>query len=178
MKIFSQGASYPKLPSNGNYWISETAILIDEVELKVGSSVWFGAVIRGDNEKILIGPYTNIQENCILHTDPGYPISIGSNCTIGHGAILHGCSIGNNCIIGMGSIILNGAILGNDCIVGAGSLLTEEKNFLESGKLILGSPAKVIRDLRAPEMQNIRDSAQGYAKKAKRYKEKFKAKKM
>ena len=96
--------------------------------------MWFGAVIRGDNEQISIGYGTNVQENCIIHTDEGYPVRIGRNCTIGHGAIIHGCSIGDNCIIGMGAIILNGAEIGKNCMVGAGTLITEKKKFLETGK--------------------------------------------
>ena len=174
MTIFSIGLRTPDLPSNDEYWIADTASVIGEVELKEQSSVWFGAVIRGDNEKIFVDSGSNIQENCVLHTDLGYPVTIGKNCTIGHGAIIHGCSIGDNCIIGMGSTILNGAVIGNNCVVGAGSLITEQKKFLAGGNLILGSPAKVVRNLNECEIRNIRDSASGYISKAKKIKETIK----
>lgn len=174
MTIFSIGSRIPVLPSNNEYWIAKTAAVIGRVELNEQTSVWFGATIRGDNEKIFVGFGSNIQENCVLHTDLDYPITIGENCTIGHGAILHGCTIGNNCVIGMGTIILNGAMIGDNCIVGAGSLITEQKDFLVDGKLILGSPAKVVRNLDKHEISNILESALGYASKAKRFKEKMK----
>ena len=174
MTVFSISSTKPKLPSNDKYWIADTASVIGDIELNEFASVWFGATIRGDNERISIGSGTNIQENCILHTDVGYKIQIGNNCTIGHGAILHGCSIGNNCIIGMGAIILNGARLGNNCIVGAGALVTEQKEFLEHGKLILGSPAKVVRDLKENEIKNILESALTYRAKALIFKKELK----
>ena len=174
MTIFSIGSKIPVLPSNNKYWIAKTAVVVGRVELREQTSVWFGATIRGDNEKISVGFGSNIQENCVLHTDLGYPITIGENCTIGHGAILHGCKIGNNCIIGMGTIILNGATIGDNCIVGAGSLITEQKDFLAHGKLILGSPAKVARNLDKHEISNIIESALGYASKASSFKEKMK----
>lgn len=174
MSIFSFETVAPKLPGNGKYWIAESANVIGNVELNENTSVWFGAVIRGDNERISVGTGSNIQENCIIHTDIGYPVKIGKNCTIGHGAILHGCSIGNNCIIGMGSIILNGAKIGDNCIVGAGALITEAKIFLENKKLMLGSPGKVVRNLREEEIHNILDSALGYQAKAEIFKETLK----
>ena len=171
MSIFSIGSRTPILPSNGNYWIADTAAVVGDIEVEEKVSVWFGASIRGDNEKIWLGSGSNIQENCVLHTDKDYPLQIGSNCTIGHGAILHGCVIGFNCIIGMGAIILNGAKIGNNCIVGAGALITEEKNFFESNKLILGSPAKITRDLTAFELRKIYASAIGYQAKMELFKQ-------
>ena len=169
MSIFSIESRTPRLPSYGNYWIANTATLVGDIDVEDKVSIWFGAVLRGDNEKIRIGFGTNIQENCVLHTDKDYPLEVGDNCTIGHAAILHGCIIGDNCIIGMGSIIMNGAKIGNNCIVGAGALVTEEKSFLEDNKLILGSPAKVIRGLTRDEMKKISDSAIGYQSKIKSF---------
>ena len=171
MSIFSVGSKDPRLPSNDNYWISDSATVIGDIEVEEKVSIWFGAIIRGDNEKICLGYGTNIQENCILHTDKDYPLKVGNNCTVGHGAILHGCVIGHNCIIGMGAIVLNGAQIGNNCIVGAGALVTEQRSFMENNKLILGIPAKVTRDLTADEVQKINDSAIGYQSKLKLFKD-------
>ena len=171
MSIFSVGFKDSRLPSNDNYWIADSATVVGDIEVEEKVSIWFGAVIRGDNEKICLGYGTNIQENCILHTDNDYPLKVGNNCTVGHGAILHGCVIGHNCIIGMGAIVLNGAHIGNNCIVGAGALVTEQRNFMENNKLILGTPAKVIRDLTAEEVQKINDSAIGYQSKLKLFKD-------
>lgn len=170
MPIYELAGCQPVVPMNNNYWVANNAFVVGEVELSSKVSIWFGAIIRGDNEKIIIASGTNIQENCVLHTDITFPLNIGTNCTIGHGAILHGCSIENNCIIGMGSIILNGTKIGKNCIVGAGSLITEHRHFLESGKLILGSPAKVVRDLSDEEIKIIEETALGYQHKMKIFK--------
>ena len=171
MSTFSVTSKFPTLPLNGKYWIADTARVVGDINLEENVSVWFGSVIRGDNEHIAIGSGTNIQENCILHTDKDYPLDVGSNCTIGHGVILHGCEIGYNCIIGMGYIIMNGAKIGNNCIVGAGALVTEDKMFLESNKLILGRPAKVTRDLTSNEVQKISKSAADYRSKMKLFRD-------
>ena len=170
MTIFNFESKAPSLPQDNKFWLAETACIIGNVNLDLNTSVWFGAVIRGDNEQISIGYGTNVQENCIIHTDEGYPVRIGRNCTIGHGAIIHGCSIGDNCIIGMGAIILNGAEIGKNCMVGAGTLVTEKKRFLETGKLILGAPARCIRDLKEEEIKKIRLSAKSYQIKAQAFK--------
>lgn len=166
MTVYSIGSKQPTVPIDGRFWVADTARLIGDVKLQENCSVWFGAVIRGDNERISLGFGCNIQENCVLHTDVGCPIEIGDNCTIGHGAILHGCTIGNNCIIGMGAIILNGGKVGHNCMVGARTLITEDKEFLADGKLILGSPAKVVRDLTKDEINAIELSALSYQSKA------------
>lgn len=171
MNIFSVDYKVPRFPSSGNYWIAHTATVIGDIKVNENVSIWFGAVLRGDNEKICIGSGTNIQENCTLHTDKDYPLEVGSNCTIGHAAILHGCIIGDNCIVGMGAIIMNGAKIGNNCIIGAGALVTEEKSFLGRNKLILGSPAKVIRDLTKNEIKKISNSAIGYQSKMKLFRD-------
>ena len=132
------------------------------------ASFWFGAVARGDNEAIRIGDGSNIQEMSLLHTDPGYPVTIGRDCTIGHKAIIHGCTIGDETLVGMGAIILNGAVIGNNCLVGAGALVTEGKTF-EDGSLIVGSPARVVRSLDDAAIEELRASARRYSANAQRF---------
>jgi len=129
------------------------------------ASVWFGATLRGDNEEILLGEGSNIQENCVLHTDHGFPLKIGKNCTIGHSVILHGCSIADNTLIGMGSTILNGAQIGKGCLIGAGSLITENK-VIPDGSLVMGFPGKVIRQLNKEIKESLIASALHYQKRA------------
>ena len=142
-----------EFPEHGRYWIAPTATLIGKVRLKVDASVWFGAVLRGDNEWIELGERSQIQDNATLHTDPGFPITIGANCVIGHNVILHGCMIGENSLIGMGAILLNGAKIGAGSLVGAGALITEGKSFPENS-LIVGSPAKAVRRTTSPRSRS------------------------
>ena len=150
MPIFNLGKKEPQLPSEGSYWVAPDAHVIGNVILGQDVGIWFGSVLRGDNDLIKIGNETNIQENTIIHVDPNTPVTIGNNCTIGHNAIIHGCTIGNNSLVGMGATILNNAKIGNNCLVGAGALVTENKEFPD-GMLIIGSPAKAVREL-SPEM--------------------------
>src|SRR5262249_49335648 len=140
MAIFALDGQAPELPDAGRYWIAESAIVIGRVRLKTDASVWFGAVLRGDNEWIELGERSQIQDNCTAHTDIGFPITIGADCVIGHNVVLHGCSIGSGSLLGMGAIVLNGAKIGNKCLVGAGALVTEGKEFPDNS-LIVGSPA-------------------------------------
>lgn len=142
-------------------YISETSIIIGDVILKKNTNVWFGAVLRGDEESIVIGTGTNIQENVVVHVDKTNKVVIGNGCTIGHGAIIHGCDIGDNTLIGMGAIILNGAKIGNNTIVGAGSLVTQNKEF-EDGVLIVGNPAKVVRRLTEEEIESNKKACLNY----------------
>lgn len=151
-------------------FIAPNAILIGKVQLAKGANIWFGAVLRGDNESIIIGENSNIQENSILHTDMGCPLTIGDHVTVGHGVILHGCSIGNNSLIGMGATILNRAVIGNNCIVGAGALVTESKNFPD-GSLIVGAPAKIARMLTPEEINKLPLGAIAYADRGRDYKD-------
>jgi carbonic anhydrase/acetyltransferase-like protein (isoleucine patch superfamily) len=144
MPLYQLDNDRPDLPAEGQYWIAETAVLIGRVRLKTDASVWWGAVLRGDNEWIEIGERSQIQDNSTIHTDPGFPATIGTECVIGHNVILHGCTIGSHSLIGMGAIILNGARIGRHCIVGAGALVTEGKEFPDKS-LIVGSPARVVR---------------------------------
>lgn len=127
-------------------WVAQTAVLIGKVTLGAGASVWFGAALRGDNERISIGAGSNVQENCVMHTDMGYPLVVGDNCTIGHKALLHGCTIGDGTLIGMNATVMNGAKIGRYCIIGAGALITEGKE-IPDYSLVVGTPAKIIRTL-------------------------------
>ena len=149
-------------------WAAPSADLIGDVRLGPLASVWFGAVIRADNTPIVLGEVTNVQDGAIGHSDPGAPLTIGARVTIGHQAILHGCTVSDDCLIGMGARILNGAFLGPECLVGAGALITEGKRF-EEGGLIVGSPARVVRPLTDAEKAALRLSAAHYADKAARY---------
>ena len=164
----------PTLPVNNDFWIAPSAFVIGNVILKEGTSIWFGTTIRGDNETVKIMDGTNIQENTILHTDLGFPIEIGKNCTIGHKAMLHGCIIEDNSLIGMGSTILNGARIAKNSLVGACSLVTEGKTFPEKS-LIMGSPAKVVRQLTEKEVEGITKSAHWYQQNMRRFKSDMKA---
>lgn len=146
-------------------WIAPSADVIGDVQLAAQASVWFGAVIRGDNTPILIGARSNVQEGAMLHSDPGAPLIVGSDCTIGHHAVLHGCTIGNGVLIGMGAIILNRAVIGDGCIIGAGALVTEDKVFAP-GTLIVGSPARSVRTLDAATQQFLAASALHYVDKS------------
>lgn len=149
-------------------WVAPDANLIGKVTLEAASSVWFGATLRGDNERITIGAGSNVQENCVLHTDIGYPLVIGANCTIGHKAMLHGCVIGAGALIGMGATILNGAVIGEGSLIGAGALVTEGK-VIPPGSMVLGSPGKVVRELSAEVRASLIKSAEGYQANAARF---------
>lgn len=149
-------------------WIAPSAVLVGRVAVAAEASVWFGAVARGDNDLIAIGPRSNIQENTVLHTDPGFPLTIGTGCTIGHRAMLHGCTIGDNSLIGMSATVLNGARIGNNCLIGAGALITEGKT-IPDGSLVIGAPGKVVRMLDDAEIAGLRRSADFYARNARRF---------
>jgi carbonic anhydrase/acetyltransferase-like protein (isoleucine patch superfamily) len=159
----------PVVPA-GFFWVADNASIVGNVEIGEDVGVWFGAVIRGDNELIRVGRGSNVQDLCVLHTDPGFPLTIGEGCTIGHRAILHGCSIGANSLVGMGATILNGAVIGNNCLVGAGALITEGKTFADNS-LIVGSPAKVVRELDDAGVERLRRSAAHYVLNARRFAE-------
>jgi carbonic anhydrase/acetyltransferase-like protein (isoleucine patch superfamily) len=168
MPIYQLENEKPDLPEQGRYWIAETAILIGRVRLKPDASVWWGAVLRGDNEWIELGERTQIQDNCTIHTDPGFPATIGRECVIGHNAVLHGCTIGPHSLIGMGAIVLNGARIGEHCIVGAGALVTEGKEFPDHS-LIVGSPARAVRTLDEKAAQLVAHGADIYVNRWKYY---------
>ncbi len=168
MAIFELAGEAPELPGEGRYWIAESANVIGRVRLKPDASVWFGSVLRGDNEWIELGERSQIQDNATLHTDPGFPLTIGDNCVIGHNVVLHGCVVGSNSLIGMGAIVLNGAKIGSNCLVGAGALVTEGKQFPD-GSLIVGAPARVIRTLDEKAVAEIARAADIYVRRWQRY---------
>jgi carbonic anhydrase/acetyltransferase-like protein (isoleucine patch superfamily) len=168
MPIYELDGATPEFPDDGSYWIADTATVIGRVRLKRDASVWFGAVLRGDNEWIELGERSQIQDNSMLHTDPGFPMVIGSNCVIGHNTILHGCTIGDNSLIGMGAILLNGAKIGAGSLVGAGALVTEGKIFPDNS-LIVGSPARAVRSLDDKARAMIAAGADIYVRRWRQY---------
>ena len=167
MPIYALDGQAPEFEDD-SVWVAPDATIIGKVSLATKVGVWFGAVMRGDNERISIGARSNVQEHAMLHTDPGFPLTVGEGCTTGHRAILHGCTIGDNSLVGMGAIILNGAKIGNNCLVGAGALITEGKEFPENS-LIVGSPAKAIRALDEDAAQRLKLSADSYVTNAARF---------
>jgi carbonic anhydrase/acetyltransferase-like protein (isoleucine patch superfamily) len=166
--IYELDGQKPDLPEQGRYWVAPSAAVIGRVRLKADCSIWFGAVLRGDNEWIELGERSQIQDNAMLHTDPGFPITIGPGCVIGHNVILHGCIIGAHTLIGMGAIVLNGARVGANSLVGAGALITEGKSFPEKS-LIVGAPARAIRTLDEAAAVGIAAGAEFYVGNFKRY---------
>lgn len=166
MTLYTLDGRTPKIDEDS--WVAPDANLIGGVILEVGASVWFGATLRGDNEDITVGRGSNIQENCVLHTDMGFPLFIGEGCTIGHKAMLHGCILGENTLVGMGAIILNGAKIGKNCLIGAGALITEGKE-IPDGSLVMGSPGKVVRELDVKAILGLQKSALHYQENARRF---------
>jgi carbonic anhydrase/acetyltransferase-like protein (isoleucine patch superfamily) len=166
--IYELDGQKPDLPEEGRYWVAPSASVVGKVRLKTDCSIWFGAVLRGDNEWIELGERSQIQDNSTLHTDMGFPIMIGANCVIGHNVVLHGCTIGAHALIGMGAIVLNGAKIGAHSLVGAGALVTEGKSFPERS-LIVGSPARAIRTLDETAAIGIAAGAEFYVRNFKRY---------
>jgi len=168
MPIYELDGQTPEFPGEGDYWVADTAVLIGRVRLKREASVWYGAVLRGDNEWIELGEGSQIQDNCTLHTDLGFPLTVGAYCVIGHNVILHGCSIADATLIGMGAVVLNGAKIGTNCVVGAGAVVTEGKQFPDNS-LIVGAPARAIRTLDEKAAAMIREGADTYVQRWKDY---------
>jgi carbonic anhydrase/acetyltransferase-like protein (isoleucine patch superfamily) len=168
MPIYLLDRVRPELPASGDFFIAPDAALIGRVRLEEEASVWFAAVLRGDNELIAVGRGSNVQDGCVLHTDPGFPLTIGAGCTIGHRAVLHGCTIGDNSLIGMGAIVLNGAKIGSNSIVGAGALVTEGKHFPDNS-LVVGAPGRAIRKLDEKAAAMLKLAAQVYRDRARQY---------
>jgi carbonic anhydrase/acetyltransferase-like protein (isoleucine patch superfamily) len=166
--IYELDGQRPELPEAGRYWVADNASVIGKVRLKLDTSVWFNTVLRGDNEWIELGERSQIQDNATLHTDPGFPMTIGPDCVIGHNVILHGCTIGANSLIGMGAIMLNGSRVGANCLVGAGALITEGKSFPD-GSLIVGAPARATRQLDDEAIKLIARGADTYVRRFKQY---------
>jgi carbonic anhydrase/acetyltransferase-like protein (isoleucine patch superfamily) len=168
MPVYALDGMKPVFAERESAWIAPDASVIGRVRIGRNVGIWFGTVIRGDRDLIEIGDDSNVQELTVMHTDPGFPLVVGKGCTIGHRAILHGCTIGDGSLVGMGAIILNGARIGRNCLVGAGALVTEGKEFPD-GSLIVGSPAKVVRQLADGDIARIGLSAQNYVANARRF---------
>jgi carbonic anhydrase/acetyltransferase-like protein (isoleucine patch superfamily) len=168
MPVYSLDGVSPDLPPEGDYWIAPNAVVIGKVRLKKNASIWWGAVIRGDNEWITIGADSNIQDNSVIHADPGQPVEIGDGVTVGHRVLIHSARVGDGSLIGMGSILLNRARIGRTSLVGAGSLVTEDKVF-EDGMLIMGQPARAVRSLSEDQRAGLRLSAAVYVTNFKRF---------
>lgn len=168
MTLFALDGIAPTLPDDGDFWVAPDANLIGRVVLESGASVWFGSTLRGDNEAITVGAGSNVQENCVMHTDMGFPLRIGRDCTIGHKAMLHGCLIGDESLIGMGATVLNGAVIGRNCLIGAGALITEGKH-IPDGSLVMGAPGRVVRQLDEAAINGLRASALHYQDNMRRF---------
>jgi len=166
--VYNLGAAAPVLPPEGEYWIAPNAVVLGNVTLKKNASIWFGATLRGDNDPIVIGENSNIQDGSVLHTDTGSPLTIGDNVTVGHMVMLHGCTIGDNSLIGIGSVILNGAKIGKNCLIGAKALITEGKE-IPDNSVVMGAPGKVVRQMDAHGAQVLAASALHYVENWKRY---------
>jgi carbonic anhydrase/acetyltransferase-like protein (isoleucine patch superfamily) len=168
MSVYAFEGVSPTLPDEGRYWVAPSAAVIGKVTLDEDVSIWFGAVLRGDNEPIRLGARTNIQEHVMIHTDPKFPCTVGPDCTVGHRAILHGCTLGANTLIGMGAIVLNGARVGDNCLIGAGALVSEGRE-IPDNSLVLGMPGKVVRQVTEDQIAMIKRGVASYAAKWKRF---------
>ncbi len=166
MAIYELDGVAPRMADSA--WVADNAQVMGDVALGEGASVWFGATVRGDTETITIGEGSNVQDGSVLHADHGFPLTIGARVTVGHQVMLHGCTIGDESLIGIGTVVLNGARIGRHCLVGAGSLVTEGKEFPD-GSMILGRPAKVVRELTPEQIDGLRMSAAHYIENARRY---------
>ncbi len=156
------------VPANGRFWVAGNATVIGRVSLDEDVSIWFNAVVRGDNEPIVIGARANVQDGCVLHTDPGFPLSVGAEATVGHLAMLHGCSVGRGALIGIGAIVLNGASIGESCLVGSGALIPEGKQ-IPAGCVVMGSPGKIIRQVTERDLERMRWGVQTYVDRGQAY---------
>lgn len=161
-----------KVTCNGDYWIAPDAVVIGSVVLENNASVWFGCIVRADNDTVTIGENSQLQDGCVLHVDPGYPLTIGRNVSVGHMAMLHGCTIGDGSLIGIKSVILNGAKIGRNCLIGANSLIAEGKE-IPDGSLVVGSPGRVVRQLTPEEIARINSASDHYVQKFRRYRDTF-----
>lgn len=173
MTIYALGDATPELPTNGDYWVAPGAVLIGRVRLLEGASVWFGAVLRGDTDWIEVGKGSNVQDNSVIHADPGQPTTIGANVTVGHRVIVHSATIGENSLIGMGAILLNRCRIGRNCLIGAGALVSEDKE-IPDNSLVLGAPGRVVRELTEAQIAGLQASSSSYVWNARRFRESLK----
>lgn len=170
MAIYRLGEHAPQVAASA--WVAESATVVGQVEVGDDVGIWYGAVLRGDNDRIVVGAGSNVQDGCVLHTDPGYPLDIGEDCTVGHMVMLHGCTIGARSLIGIGSIILNGARIGEECLIGANTLIPEGK-VIPPRSMVLGSPGKIVRELSDDDVRRFGGAAGRYVNNWKRYKAGF-----
>ena len=168
MTVYALGDKKPQLPPQGEYWIAPNAVVLGDVILESGASIWFNAVLRGDTDTLSVGENSNIQDGSILHADEGVPLLIGRDVTVGHKAMLHGCTVGDNSQIGIGAVVLNGAVIGKNCLIGANSLIPEGK-VIPDGSLVMGQPGKVVRELTEAQIAGITMSAAHYVQNWKRF---------
>ncbi len=168
MPIYTLDDHRVSTPASGAFWIAPNAVVLGKVKLEDDASVWFGAILRGDNELITVGARSNVQDGCVLHTDPGFPLTIGEDCTVGHMAMLHGCTIGRGSLVGIGSIIMNGATVGEECVIGAGALIPEGKE-IPARSMVLGSPGKIVRQISDEEAIRFGGAAHRYVANWKRF---------
>ena len=169
MALYELDGIRPSVPESGNYWVAENATVLGNVHLKENASVWFNAVLRGDNDPIIIGENSNVQDGSVLHTDPGCPLTIGADVTVGHMVMLHGCTIGEQSLIGIGSTILNRTVIGKNCIIGAHTLIAEGKT-IPDNSLVMGAPGKVVKELKPEQITFLKASAMGYVANSQRFK--------
>jgi len=168
--IYSLGEAAPTLPPDGNYFVADNATLVGDVRLMQNASVWFNAVLRADNDRIVIGENSNVQDGSVLHVDPGTPLEIGTGVTVGHSVMLHGCTVGDNSLIGIQAVVLNRARIGKNCLIGAGALITEGKT-IPDNSMVLGAPGKVVRSLTEQEVEMLTRSALSYVANGQRYRQ-------
>lgn len=168
MALYNLDGVSVSTPANGAFWVAPNAVVLGKVKLEEDASVWFNAVLRGDNELITIGPRSNVQDGSVLHTDPGFPLTVGADCTIGHMVMLHGCTIGRGTLVGIGSIILNGAKIGEECVIGANTLIPENKE-IPPRSMVMGSPGKIVRELSDEDVARFSAAAGRYVANWKRY---------
>lgn len=169
MSVYRLNGLAPTLPDEGEYWIAPTAVVVGNVILKKNSSIWFGAVLRGDNDPIQVGENSNVQDNSVLHTDPGEPLTIGDGVTVGHMVMMHGCTVGDNSLIGIGAIVLARAKIGRSCLIGAGALITEGKE-IPDFSVVMGAPGRVVRTLTLEQADGLAAGAMHYVENWKRFK--------
>jgi carbonic anhydrase/acetyltransferase-like protein (isoleucine patch superfamily) len=174
MTVYDLGGWKIETPQSGNYWIAPNAVVLGHVRLLENASVWFGAVLRGDNDWITVGENSNVQDGSVLHTDPGSPLTIGRGVTVGHMVMLHGCEIGDGSLVGIGSVILNRVKIGKNCLIGANTLISEGKE-IPDNSMVLGSPGKIIRQVSADQITVLKYSAEHYVENWKRHKRELKA---
>ena len=172
MALYELDGARVQVPESGRYYVADNASVIGKVVLHEDASIWFGSVLRGDNEPIVVGARSNVQDGCVLHTDPGFPLTIESDCTIGHMVMLHGCTIGQGSLIGIGAIVLNGARIGANCLIGAHALIPEGK-VIPEGSVVMGSPGKIIRQVTQQDRARMQAGVLSYAKRWPMYAEKL-----